>query len=83
MRLPPRTIELPSGRIVTVSMVIDPRRLWEIQAGEVSACTIVRRTQGRSGMKERLKEVGQRGGGLVLHREDAHALMAVLLSPEG
>jgi hypothetical protein len=80
MRLPPLTIELPTGRIVSISVVFDPLRPWEMQHMQPNVCTIVRRTHGGSGGRERLKEAGQRSGGLVLEREDAEVLMAALRS---
>ena len=79
-RLPIARVELPSGRVVSIRMLSDPRRPWRIQYAEGDACTIVRQMRGDCSRHERLKESGQHGGGLVLASKDAEALVAALRS---
>ena len=59
-------------------MLSDPLRPWKIQYTDSRTCTIVRLTRGDSNQLERLKETGQRVGGVVLDSGDAEALMAAL-----
>jgi hypothetical protein len=80
---PATTVELPSGRIVSITMLSDPMRPWQIQYTDSRACTILRPTRGGSSQSERLRQTGQRSGGLVLEHTDAEALLAVLRSRVG
>ena len=77
----PLSVPLPSGRTVSIAILSDPLRPWQIQA-QGADCTIVRPWRGDSSRQETLREAGRRDP-LMLEPTDAEALLVALRSRVG
>jgi hypothetical protein len=77
----PLNVALPSGRSVSIAILSDQLRPWQIQS-EGAHCTIVRPWRGDSSRQETLREAGRREP-LVLEPVDAEALLVALRSRVG
>jgi len=77
----PLNVSLPSGRTVSIAILSDPLRPWQIQA-QGADCMIVRPWRGDSSRQETLREAGRREP-LMLEATDAEALLVALRSRVG
>ena len=75
------TVRLPSGRSVSIAILSDQLRPWQIQS-QGADCTIFRPWRGDSSRQETLREAGRREP-LILAPADADALVVALRSRIG
>ena len=77
----PLSVALPSGRSVSIAILSDQLRPWQIQS-QGAHCAIVRPWRGDSSRQETLREAGRREP-LMLEPADAEALLVALRSRVG
>ena len=77
----PLNVALPSGRTVSIAILSDPLRPWQIQSSGAE-CLVVRPWRGDSSRQETLREAGRREP-LMLERNDAEALLVAIRSRVG